>query len=154
MITASKPPPIIGVVSKIDGLSPLMEWSPPYDWEEPSRPKEKSIREAAEYARDTAGAGLTAVVPVCTDRERNRVFGVEEWLLPLIAVHLGEARAVSLVRSLHHDYDQQKGRQVVSQLIHAGLKLKGLAKALRHPQMPPDKFTDGSAAHEISAGPP
>lgn len=39
-----KPPSIVGVLSKIDGLSPVMEWSPPYSWESPSRPKEQNIR--------------------------------------------------------------------------------------------------------------
>jgi uncharacterized protein len=125
-----KPPPIIGVVSKIDGLSPLMEWSPPYDWEQSSRPKERSIREAVEFAGQAVGSGLATVVPVCTDRECGRVLGVEEWLLPVIVLHLEEARAVSLVRSLHRDYDRQKGWQVVAQLIQAGLRLKDVARSL------------------------
>ena len=118
-----KPPPVIGVVSKIDGLRPVMEWSPPYDWESPSRPKEQSIREAVDYARQSAGAGLRNVVPVCSDRERGRVHGIEEWLLPMIIVQLDEARAVSLVRSLHHDYDRQKVGQTLSQLVAAGRRI-------------------------------
>ena len=118
-----KPPPVIGVVSKIDGLRPVMEWSPPYDWERPSRLKEQSIREAVDYARQSVGAGLRNVVPVCSDRERGRVHGIEEWLLPMIIVQLDEARAVSLVRSLHHDYDGQKLRQTLSQFVAAGRRI-------------------------------
>ncbi len=142
-----KPPPVVGVVSKIDGLSPVMEWSPPYDWSQPVRPKEVSIREAVNYARQSvtagfgsaglgsaglgAGEGLASIVPVCTDRERHRVFGVEEWLLPVIALQLDEARACSLVRSVHHDHDRVKAWRVVSQLIASGQRIKDAVEALR-----------------------
>src|SRR5262249_51244040 len=35
-----KMPPILGVLTHIDLLTPAMEWAPPYDWTEPRRPKE------------------------------------------------------------------------------------------------------------------
>ncbi len=130
-----KPPSVVGVVSKIDGLSPLMEWSPPYDWEQPSRPKERAIREAVEYARQAAGEGLASIVPVCTDRERGRVFGIEEWLLPTISLQLDEARACSLVRSLHHDHDRLKAWRVFSQLVASGQRIKDAIEALRDPRL-------------------
>ena len=123
-----KPPPLIGVVSKIDGLRPVMEWSPPYDWEHPSRPKERSIQEAVDFARQSTGNGLQLVVPVCSDRERGRVYGIEEWLLPMIIVQLDEARAVSLVRSLHREYDRQKLQKTLSQFLEAG---KRITEAIR-----------------------
>ena len=34
-------PPILGVLTHIDLLSPAMEWSPPYNWREPARPKDQ-----------------------------------------------------------------------------------------------------------------
>lgn len=124
-----KPPPMMGVVSKIDGLRPIMEWAPPYDWESPSRPKEHSIREALDYARQAAGEDLKAVIPVCTDREHGRVYGVEEWVLPSLIVQLDEARAVSLVRSLHRDYDRNKVSRTLSQFVEAGKRIRD---AIRH----------------------
>lgn len=135
-----KPPSVVGVISKIDGLSPIMEWSPPYDWERPSRPKEHSIRDAVEYARQTLGETLSAAVPVCTDREHQHVFGVTEWLLPTMLLMLDEARACSLVRSLHHDHDRQKAWQVVSQLIQAGQRIKDVVDALRAGRMSPEEL--------------
>ncbi len=122
-----KPPSIVGVVSKIDGLSPVMEWSPPYSWETPSRPKEQNLRAALDFARQTFGDRLDSIVPVCTDREHGRVYGVEEYLLPTLSLLLDEARAVSLVRSIHRDYDQQRVWQVVSQFMSAGSKLREFA---------------------------
>lgn len=121
-----KPPTIIGVISKIDGLSPVMEWQPPYVWETGNRPKEQNIRSAIEFTRTTFGERLQSVIPACTDREHNRVYGVEEYLLPTIILCLDEARAVSLVRSIHRDYDQQRTWQVISQLGSAGSKLAEL----------------------------
>ena len=125
-----KPPSIIGVVSKIDGLSPVMEWAPPYSWETPVRPKEQNIRAALDFTRKTFGDRLESIVPVCTDRENGRVFGINEYLLPTISLFLDEARACSLVRSIHRDYDQQKTWQVVSQLISAGSKIREYVPSL------------------------
>ena len=132
-----KPPPVIGVISKVDMLSPLMEWSPPYHWEEPSRPKEHSIRSAVDYATETLGTKLSSAVPVVTDREHGRIYGIEEWLLPTIALHLDDARAVSLVRSLHHEYDQQRIWQVVSQFLRAGRQIRDAVRAPDPPSQPP-----------------
>ncbi len=130
-----KPPSIIGVISKIDGLSPVMEWSPPYSWENPARPKERNIRAAMDFVRQTFGERLASIVPVCTDREHGRVFGVDEYLLPTLLLLLDEARAVSLVRSIHRDYDQQRAWQVVSQLISAGSKLREFVPAFTKSQI-------------------
>ena len=44
-----KPPPLLGVLTHVDLLRPVLEWSPPYDWREPTRPKEQSIDEAVRY---------------------------------------------------------------------------------------------------------
>jgi predicted GTPase len=131
-----KPPPVIGVISKVDALSPLMEWLPPYHWEEPSRPKEHSIRNAVDYATEVLGTRLSSAVPVVTDREHGRIYGIEEWLLPTIALHLDDARAVSLVRSLHHEYDQQRTWQVVSQFIRAGQQIHDAVRASDQPNTP------------------
>ena len=113
-----------------------MEWSPPYDWSRPSRLKEVSIRDAVEYANQAVGEGLAIVIPVCTDRERARVIGINEWLLPAISLHLDEARACSLVRSLHHDHDRMKSWRVFSQLLAAGQRIAETASALRDPHPP------------------
>lgn len=118
-----KPPPMVGVVSKIDGLRPVMEWSPPYDWEHPSRPKAQSICDAIDYAQQAMGDRLPLMVPVCTDRERGHVYGIEEWLLPLVIVQLDEARSVSLVRSLHRDYDSQRLQKTMSQFVEVGRRI-------------------------------
>ena len=72
-------PPVIGVLTHIDLLSPAMEWSPPYNWQSPTRPKEVHIRDALAAARTQLGDRLASLVPVCT--AAGKVYGVEEALL-------------------------------------------------------------------------
>lgn len=124
---ASRPerklPPVIAVLTHIDGLRPVLEWSPPYDWREPQRPKEIAIRDAVEYNSQVFGARVAAVVPVCGDFTRGRVYGFDEYLLPAIALRLGEAKACSLLRHLHHDWDRERIQHLWRQFANIGRSL-------------------------------
>jgi uncharacterized protein len=113
-----KAPPLLGVLTHIDLLSPAMEWQPPYDWIEPSRPKEKQISQALMTVQDQFQESLAGCVPVCT--EPSRVFGVQEALLPALVRLLPEARAVNLVRTLHAEVDGPKIQRILQQLMAAG----------------------------------
>jgi predicted GTPase len=115
-----RPPPVIGVLTHIDGLSPLMEWSPPYDWQHPQRPKECSIHDAVAYNRTLFGDRLQVVVPVCSDSERLEPYGLQEWLLPALCECLDEGHARALVRSLHLEASNQRISELVSQFRNAG----------------------------------
>lgn len=118
-----KAPPVIGVLTHIDGLRPLLEWAPPYDWQQPTRPKEQTIHDAVEYNAGLFQPPLRTLAPVCLDRARDRVYGLEEWLLPALIAQLDEARACALLRHLHHDWDRQKIRHLWQQLVNVGRKL-------------------------------
>jgi len=111
-------PPILAVLTHIDLLSPMMEWSPPYDWQNPQRPKAQQIALAVEAARHQLGAELIGVVPVCT--AAGKVYGIEQWLLPAIIELLGQARAVAFLRCLRNEADAGKIRKVFDQLLSAG----------------------------------
>jgi predicted GTPase len=127
-----KLPPILAVLTHIDLLSPAMEWQPPYDWQNPKKPKEKQIAAAAEAVREQLGEYLVGVVPVCA--QEGKVYGVQEWLMPALAHLLDEARAVALLRVLRAEADTGKVRRIFQQLIAGGgeaLKvLWGAAKKL------------------------
>jgi predicted GTPase len=111
-------PPVVGVVTHIDLLTPAMEWAPPYDWLHPTRTKEQQIRDALRVVHDQFGGRLAAVVPVCTSA--GKVLGIDEWLLPAVVERLGEARSVALLRCLKAEADKNKIRRVFSQLIELG----------------------------------
>jgi predicted GTPase len=119
---ASRPdlrsPPVVAVLTHIDLLSPAMEWSPPYDWQKPARPKEVSIHDAIAAARQQLGERLVSVVPVCT--VAGKEFGIEEALLPAIAGMLDEVRGVALLRCLRAEADRDRVRKVFRQLLATG----------------------------------
>jgi hypothetical protein len=115
-----KPPPVLAVLTHIDGLSPRMEWRPPYDWQSGSGSKERSVRGALDYVREELGERVAGAIPVCADLDRHREDGIPERLLPAMVALLNEARACALIRTLHDDADRRRVRQVFAQLFHAG----------------------------------
>lgn len=121
-----KLPPVLGVLTHIDCLRPALEWSPPYDWRSPSRPKETNIAGAVQYTREQFPSQLQAIVPVCTDLVQQRVWGVYDDLLPAMLEALGEARACALLRTLHAELDEGRVGLLVRQL---GQACKGLLRA-------------------------
>ena len=130
---ALKMPRVLAVLTHIDLLSPAMDWSPPYDWERPQRPKEKSIDAAAAAVREQLGEYLVGVVPVCA--AEGKVYGVEEWVLPALMELLDEAHAVGLLRVLRLEFDAEKVRKVFRQMKAAAKQAgKLLWRALVTPQ--------------------
>ena len=114
---------IVGVLTHIDGLRPFMEWNPPYDFIEPRSPKEQSIQDAVAYNRSLLGDHLAAIVPVCCDTDRGRVFGVQEWLVPAMTALMDDAKACSLVRTLHTEAAEKRVSDTLAQLRRMGLIL-------------------------------
>jgi hypothetical protein len=114
---------VLGVLTHVDRLSPVLEWAPPYDWAHPTRPKEESMHQAVDYLRGIFGAGLDGIVPVCADFAGGRVHGVEEELVPGMTALLGEAAARSMLRALHAEMDQGRVERVIRQLRNAGRSL-------------------------------
>jgi predicted GTPase len=113
-----KLPPILGVLTHIDLLSPQMEWAPPYHLQKPTRLKEKQIRGAVDAVNDQLGKWLAAVVPVCA--ASGKEYGIEEWFLPALADLLDQAHAVAFLRCLRAEVDTGKVRKVFHQLLAAG----------------------------------
>src|SRR5690606_6070179 len=62
-----KPPPVLGVLTHIDLLTPQMEWDPPYNWESPTGAKEEKIQQALAFNIETLGDFLVGILPVCTN---------------------------------------------------------------------------------------
>jgi predicted GTPase len=112
-------PPVLAVLTHIDLLSPSMEWSPPYNWQEPTRLKERQIQQAVKAVQEQLGEFLEGCVPVCTAAER--VYGIQEWFLPALTGILDEARAVGLLRALRKESEEEKYRKILRQFKAAGM---------------------------------
>ena len=78
--------PAIAIVTQVDRLRPIREWTPPYDWEWGERPKEKAIREATEYRAERLNDFCDFVLPVVTgDIKTDRAdWGVDALSLALV----------------------------------------------------------------------
>lgn len=129
-----KPPPVLLVVNKIDLLHPPLEWTPPYRWDEPTGPKEQNIRGAVEYAQEILGRFSDGAVATAANRERGRVAGLDDQLLPAIAELVDEARATTLVRALHRRQKEERWRTVWQQVREAGRNWRPIWRALQRSQ--------------------
>jgi predicted GTPase len=112
-------PVILAVATHIDRLRPLREWQPPYNIQDPQRPKEHSIRQACVAIAQDLNLPLEHSVPVCLAPERA-AYNIEEGLIPLIHEQLNEAQRVRYLRCLRHQQDISYWKHWKQQAIQAG----------------------------------
>jgi hypothetical protein len=115
-----KPPPSVGVLTHVDLLRPILEWSPPYDWRQGTGAKEESIRDAIGYVRELFGGALVDVVPICTDARRERGWGVLEEVFPALTLMLSEAQSVALLRAFEGELEQDRFKTLLRQIRRCG----------------------------------
>jgi hypothetical protein len=118
-----KPPPMLGVLTHVDLLPPTLEWSPPYQWREPTKPKEQAIHEAAKYAQGLFGGSLAAIVPVCADSRKERIWGILEELAPAMTAILTDAQSVALLRVFEKELDRDRLKMLLRQIRRSGSEL-------------------------------
>ncbi len=95
---ALSPPPMVVVLTHIDVLRPRQEWAPPYNIVTPDTAKSKAMRDAVQAVSSALQLPVEAIVPVCLLPER--LYNVEEALVPLLMQALPEAKRALLLRSL------------------------------------------------------
>ena len=118
-----KRPPMLGVVTHVDLLRPVLEWAPPYEWREPTRPKEQAMHDAVAYVRELFGSSLATVVPVCSDVTKDRAWGILEELMPALISILGEAQSGALLRAYEQDLDRDRVKTLLKQLQRFGMEV-------------------------------
>lgn len=118
-----KPAPVVLCLTHIDLLSPMIEWEPPYSWETPKLPKEKSIHDAIRSMRSLFGDDVTEIIGVCSDVERNRSFNINEGLIPALANVLDSGKAVAVLKAYERNLDQDRFSALLNQLKTSGKTL-------------------------------
>jgi predicted GTPase len=93
-----RPPPVAVVLTHIDQLRPRREWAPPYNMVSPDTAKARAIRGALQAVATELQLPPELIVPVCLLPER--LYNVEEALVPLLIQVLPDAKRVLLLRSL------------------------------------------------------
>ncbi|NJK40078.1 MAG: GTPase family protein [Oscillatoriales cyanobacterium SM2_3_0] len=88
MATEVEDLPTVTVVTQVDRLRPIREWSPPYDWQFGQRPKEMAIRDAIAYRAEQLGEWCDRILPIVTaDQSTDRA----SWNLDMLSILLVEA---------------------------------------------------------------
>lgn len=93
-----RPPLMIVVLSHIDLLRPVREWNPPYNIAVPDAAKAHTIRAAMNAVTTDLDVDSGLIVPVCL--LADRVYNVDEALVPLLVEILPDAKRTLLLRSL------------------------------------------------------
>lgn len=120
------PPPVVVALTHIDLLRPPLEWAPPYDIVNPALPKARSIRGALEAVAAELQLAPEAIVPVCL--RPDRIYNVEEALVPLLVEALPEAKRTLLLRTLHTFREREQWELLGRQARAAGRFLLEVGK--------------------------
>jgi uncharacterized protein len=127
--------PIVTIVTQVDRLRPLREWTPPYDWQSGERPKEVSIREATAYRNELLGEFCDLVLPVVTeDLTADRVaWGVDTLSLALLDA-IEPTKKLRLARFIR-DLDTQivAAAQIIDRYTLQMATTQGLTQLLKSP---------------------
>jgi len=119
-----KLPAVVAVVNQIDLLSPKAEWSPPYNWQTGTRPKELNIRDCLVAVREQLGGRAVEAVPVCA--RQGETFGITEGLVPVIALQLDDARGSAVLKAFDAEAAADQYQRLGRQLLEGGRKVLGI----------------------------
>ena len=121
-------PPIVVALSHVDKVRPFNEWNPPYNFIDGQSPKERNVGDAiGEVAKDLQ-VHRDSIMPVYL--RQNRVYNVEEGLLPLIARILPAGERAKLLRILMESRTAEQRESLKRQLVNAGFSAIQLAAYL------------------------
>jgi predicted GTPase len=113
-------PPLVVVASHIDRLSPMREWNPPYELEEPKAPKAQTIRDALEAIAADLILEPGEIVPARLDT--NPPYNVDLLWLRLAAA-APEAERARWTRILQGAVGQKRWAELRRQLAGSGRML-------------------------------
>ena len=125
----------IGIVTQVDRLRPIREWNPPYNWQEGTQPKEKSIREATNYRVQQLGDICELILPIVTeDLSSNR----PAWNIEALSIELVQAIAPSkqlrLARFLRNlDARSTAAAKIIDRYTRQMATTQGLTSLLKSP---------------------
>jgi uncharacterized protein len=118
-----KPPLIIAVLTHIDLLRPIREWSPPYYWQNPIELKEQSIAGAVNYVRELFGDRISGYACVYTGTANLPDTSVADELVPQIMQHLSQGKMVAVLKAFYKRLGSRRLQRLLKQSV-------GLLKSL------------------------
>jgi predicted GTPase len=125
----------IGIVTQVDRLRPIREWNPPYNWQEGTQPKEKSIREATNYRVEQLGDICELILPIVTeDLSSNRpAWNIEALSLELVQA-IAPSKQLRLARFLRNlDARSSAAAKIIDRYTRQMATTQGLTSLLKSP---------------------
>lgn len=125
----------IGIVTQVDRLRPIREWNPPYNWQEGTQPKEKSIREATNYRVEQLGDICELILPIVTeDLSSNRpAWNIEALSLELVQA-IAPSQQLRLARFLRNlDARSSAAAKIIDRYTRQMATTQGLTSLLKSP---------------------
>lgn len=125
----------IGIVTQVDRLRPIREWNPPYNWQEGTQPKEKSIREATNYRTEQLGDICELILPIVTeDLSSNRpAWNIEALSLELVQA-IAPAKQLRLARFLRDlETRSTAAAKIIDRYTRQMATTQGLTSLLKSP---------------------
>ena len=123
----------IALVTQVDRLRPVREWSPPYHWRTGAWPKEKSIREAVNYRVEQLGDDCEQVLPLVTRDEQRAAWGDDE-LAKVLIESIAPTKQLRLARFLRSKEAQSvAAAKIIDRYTLQMTTTEGLAKLLKSP---------------------
>ncbi len=125
--------PTLAIVTQVDKLRPIREWSPPYHWRTGAWPKETAIREAVAYRAEQLGEYCKQVLPLVTSNPQRTAWGDDQLAAALVEA-IAPTKQLRLARFLR----SQSARTIACAAIIDRYSFQmttteGLAKLLKSP---------------------
>ncbi|MFN7805174.1 MAG: GTPase family protein [Planctomycetaceae bacterium] len=91
-------PAVVAVLTHVDLLPPSLVWQVPCAWREPVTAKDRVVAAAVHEVQTLLGEQAAEVVPVCSQNDPQRQWGICEELAPVLTRLLPDAQATCLLR--------------------------------------------------------
>jgi uncharacterized protein len=127
--------PVVAIVTQVDRVRPLREWTPPYDWQWGTRPKEVAIREATAYRNEFLAEYCDLVLPlVNADPKLERAaWGIDTLSLALLQ-KIEPSKQIRLARFLRNlDARIVAAAQIIDRYSLQMTTTQGLTQLLKSP---------------------
>jgi len=120
-------PPVLLVISHIDRLRPIREWSPPYRLDPPAGAKAESIAAAIKAVSRDLAIEPDHIVPVCL--AEGREYNIDDTLPAAMIQHQDAARRMLLTRCLKARRSEENWQLLWQQLSGSGRLIMTAARA-------------------------
>jgi uncharacterized protein len=127
--------PVVTIVTQVDRVRPLREWTPPYDWQWGTRPKEVAIREATAYRTEFLAEYCDLVLPlVNADPQIDRAaWGIDTLSLALLQ-NIEPSKQIRLAHFLRNlDARIVAAAQIIDRYSLQMTTTQGLTQLLKSP---------------------